>query len=154
MAFRTIALTSRRGYLILLQPTRSSPVKWFRETVEEFNEAVLDPALSLKVDSDEQALSKIRSLCAVVMADAGRVARSYHDDRTKAEKLRFESARRLSLHLTKTIVETSLRDAALQQIIELCMTANDLDTPRILVRGIQSGEVREKLLEEYPVIFY
>jgi hypothetical protein len=44
--------------------------------------------------------------------------------------------------------------AALGQIVELCMKANDLETARILIKGIQTGIIRERLLEEYPISFY
>ena len=56
--------------------------------------------------------------------------------------------------MAKDITDVSYLDHALQCIVELCMKANDIETARILVRGIQTGMIREKLLEEYPVAFY
>jgi hypothetical protein len=55
----------------------------------------------------------------------------------------------MSLELAKTIVDSSCRDSALHQIIELCMEAKDIESARILVRGIQSSVIREQLLEKH-----
>jgi hypothetical protein len=104
------------------------------------------------VEADEQALSKIRSMCAVAMGSAERVARAVQDELTRVNWLRFASAKRMSLELAKTISHASYRDAALQHIIELCMTANDLEASRILVPGIQSERIREELFLAYPYL--
>jgi hypothetical protein len=93
-------------------------------------------------------------MCAVATASAERFAQSSYDDLASGERRRFESAKRMSLELAKDITDVSYRDAALQHVVELCMKANDIETARVLVRGIQTGMIREKLLEEYPVIFY
>jgi hypothetical protein len=45
-----------------------------------------------------------------------------------------------------------LRDAAVRQIVNLCLTANDLRTARILFRAIQAVSVREDVLNEYPIL--
>jgi hypothetical protein len=58
----------------------------------------------------------------------------------------------MSLKLAKTIVDASYLDSALHHIIELCMEANDIESARILVRGIQSSAIRDQLLDEHPVI--
>ena len=108
----------------------------------------------LKIDADSQAVEKISNMCAVTAVSAERVAQSPHDDLVKHDRQRFESAKRMSLELAKTIADVSYRDSALHQIVELCIKASDIETARILVRGIQTGAIREQLLEEHPVIFY
>ncbi len=60
----------------------------------------------------------------------------------------------MSLELAKTISDASYRDAALRHIIELCMTANDLEASKILVQGIQSEPIREELFLAYPTLFH
>ena len=77
-----------------------------------------------------------------------------HGGLTRIEKLRFASARRMSLKLARTIADASCRDAALQQIIELCIKANDMDTSRILVQGIQSDAIREELFLAHPSLLH
>jgi len=104
------------------------------------------------VEADELALSKIRSMCAIAMVSAESVAQLIHTDMTRLHRLRFASAKRMSLELAKTIYDASYRDAALGYIIELCMTANDMEASRLLVRGIQSEIIREELLRTHPTL--
>ena len=104
------------------------------------------------VETDELALSKIRSMCAVAMASAEGVAQPIHTDMTRLHRLRFASAKRMSLELAKTIYDVAYRDAALRHIIDLCMTANYTEASRILVPGIQSEPIREELLLAYPTL--
>jgi hypothetical protein len=125
-------------------------LKWFRNILGEPDESI--PAIDLKTDLERQAFAKIRNICEV--ASAGSVAQFPGEDLAKRERQRFESARRLSLELAKQIEDVSLRDSALEGIIQFCLKANDLNTPRILVRGIQSPAIRDRLLEDHPVIFY
>jgi hypothetical protein len=109
-----------------------------------------DPA----VVADEQALSRIRSLCAVARASAESVAQANDADLTRVERLRFASAKRISLELAKTISDAAYRDVALVRIIELCMRANDLEASKILVQGIQSEPIRQELFLAYPNLFH
>jgi hypothetical protein len=129
-------------------------MKWFKKLPRVPHSAGPDSASAPKIDVEAQALTKIRNMCAVATASAENVAQSSYNDLAKSEKRRFESAKRMSLELAKDITDVSYRDTALQHVVELCMKANDIETARILVRGIQTGMIREKLLEEYPVAFY
>jgi hypothetical protein len=129
-------------------------MKWFKKRLNAPLSTVQDSASDLKIDDDARALTKIRNMCAVVAASAESLAQSSYEDLAKAERQRFESAKRMSLELARNITDASYRDSAIQHIVELCMTAKDIDTARILVRGIQSGAIREQLLEQHPVIFY
>jgi hypothetical protein len=112
-------------------------------------ESAVDPV----VDAGEEALSRIRSMCTVVMTGAEGLAQTNHGDLSRVERLRFASARRMSLELARTIADASCRDAALQQIIELCMKANDTETSRILVQGVLSEAIREELFLAHPALF-
>ena len=129
-------------------------MKWFSRSSKA--PICVAPALASdpKIDAEAQALRKIKSMCAIAMASADSLTKSSYDDLAKGERQRFESPKRMSLEVAKNITDVSYRDAALEHIIELCMKANDTDTARILVRGIQTGMIRERLLEEYPVAFY
>ena len=44
----------------------------------------------------------------------------------------------------------STRDAAVSEIVNLCMKANDLRTARILFRAIQTVSIREDVLGAHP----
>ena len=129
-------------------------MKWFKKLSKAPNSTVPDSGSDPTIDVEAQALTKIRNMCAVATASAVGFAQSSYDDLASGERRRFQSAKRMSLELAKDITDVSYRDAALQHVVELCMKANDIETARILVRGIQTGMIREKLLEEYPVAFY
>ena len=129
-------------------------MKWFKKRLKAPLSTVPASASDLKIDADSQALTKISNMCAVATASAESVAQSSHDDLAKGERQRFESAKRMSLELAKTITDVSYRDSALHHIVELCIKANDIETASILVRAIQTGAIREQLLEQHPVIFY
>ena len=60
----------------------------------------------------------------------------------------------MSLELAKRISDTSYRDAALEHVIELCMTANDLEASKIPVQGIRSEPIRAELFLAYPNLFH
>lgn len=93
-------------------------------------------------------------MCAVARTGAESDAQAIHTDVTRISRLRVASARRMSLELARTISDAACRDAALGHIIEFCMTANDLEASRILVQGIQSEPIREKLFLAYPNLLH
>ena len=127
-------------------------MKWFNRWPKASIPAAL--VSDQKIEVEAQSLRKIKNICSIAMSSADRLAQSSHGDLAEGERRRFESAKRISLELAKNITDVSYRDAALEHIVELCMAANDIDTARILVRGIQTGMIRERLLAEHPVAFY
>jgi hypothetical protein len=50
------------------------------------------------------------------------------------------------------ISDDLLRDAAVRQIVSLCVKADDLKTARILFRAIQAVSIREDVLNDHPVL--
>jgi hypothetical protein len=50
------------------------------------------------------------------------------------------------------ISDDLLRDAAVRQIVELCLKANDAKTARPLFRAIQAVSIRQEVLNEHPVL--
>ncbi len=85
-----------------------------------------------------------------VGTNAEGVAQACHTDVRRIDRLRFVSAKRMSLELTKTISDASYRNGVLRHIIEFSMTANDLEASRVPVQGIHSEPVRQELLLAYP----
>jgi hypothetical protein len=127
-------------------------MKWFKGHSKNVPVAIPASESGLRQDVDARTLARIRNVCAAATESAASASTS-PDNLAKVQRQRFESAKRMSLKLAKTIVDASCLDSALHHIIELCMDANDIESPRILVRGIQSSAIREQLLEEHPVIF-
>jgi hypothetical protein len=127
-------------------------MKLFKKSSKDRTDTALSS--SSKIDSDAQALKKIINMCSVATASTESAALNPHADLSKSERQRFESAKRMSLQLAREIADVSYRDTALEHIVELCMKANDIETAIILIRGIQTEMIRDRLLEEYPVSFY
>ena len=50
------------------------------------------------------------------------------------------------------ISDDLLRDSSVRQIVNLCATASDLKTARILFRAIQSVSIREDVLNDHPIL--
>ncbi len=124
-------------------------MKWFK-----FLSKTRSPSASTVIDRERQALNKIMNMCSIAASSAESAGLNPHADETKAAKQRFESAKRMSLQLAREITDVSRRDAALEQIVELCMKANDVQSATTLIKGIQTETIRERLLKEYPVDFY
>lgn len=129
-------------------------MKWFRKVQQEISSPPILATRPTVGNDDERALTKIMNMCDVVTADAESLSQSKYNGLAKRERQRFESAKRMSLELAKKMTGVLDRDRALSRIVELCIKANDIDTARVLVRGIQTSTVRDRLIEDHPVIFY
>lgn len=129
-------------------------MKWFRKVQQEISSPPIWATRPTVGNDDEWALTKIMNMCDVVTADAESLSQSKYNDLAKRERQRFESAKRMSLELAKKMTGVLDRDRALSRIVELCIKANDIETARVLVRGIQTSTVRDQLIEDHPVIFY
>ncbi len=126
-------------------------MKWFKN----FLKGRADGAHSSStIDAEAQTLNKIITMCSIAAASAEAAGLNPHAEESKGERQRFESTKRISLQLAREITDVSRRDAALEQVVELCMKANDLETARILIGGIQTASLRERLQAEYPTSFY
>ena len=104
---------------------------------------------------DIEAAHRIRDICRSATDSAERVASfaGKPDSRKKkAEAERYQRAARAAMEIAMKIVDDLLRDAAVRQIIGLCLKANDQRTARILFRAIGAVSIREDVLQEYPIL--
>lgn len=107
---------------------------------------------------DIEAAHKIRDICRSAVDSAARVGALAGQpdlpDHTKNqdETARYERAARAAMEIAMKISDDLLRDSAVRQIVNLCMTANDLRTARILFRAIQAGSIREEVLRDHPIL--
>jgi hypothetical protein len=104
---------------------------------------------------DIEAAHKIREICRSVADSAEKVggfAGRPDNEENKHEADRYERAAKTAMEIAIKISDDLLRDAAVRQIVTLCVTANDLRTARILFRAIQAISIREELLNEHPVL--
>lgn len=111
---------------------------------------------------DIEAAKRIRNICrsaADSAAIVGGLAIRTNDKRGKSEirrhKLeaeRYRRAARTAMEIAMKISDDLMRDAAVSQIVDLCLKANDLRTARMLFRAIQSVSIREEVLTNHPAL--
>lgn len=110
---------------------------------------------------DIEAADRIRNICRAAADSAVAVARFAvgMDDKTKraeikrkSETERYERAVRAAMEITLKFSDDLMRDAAVGQIVDLCLKANDLKTARILFRAIQADSIREDVLSQHPLL--
>ena len=106
---------------------------------------------------DIEAAHRIRDICASAADSAGKVAgfvdsKGTNNKQNKYEKGRYERAAKTAMEIAVKISDDLMRDSAVRQIVNLCVTANNLKTARILFRAIQSEAIRKDVLNDHPVL--
>jgi hypothetical protein len=126
-------------------------MRWFnrRKRTEIWDEAIHSPI------GDIEAAQKIRDICRSAAGSAEKVAGFVDrpdDKKIKDETDRYQRAARTAMQIAIKMSDDLLRDAALRQIVTLCMKADDLKTARILLRAIQAQPIREDVLKDHPIL--
>jgi hypothetical protein len=126
-------------------------LRWFRrdKPPEIWDEHIDGPI------GDIEAAHRIRDICRSVSDSAERLADpagNPDSKKTKREAERYERAARAAMTIAMKITDDLLRDAAVRQIVDLCVKANDLTRARILFRAIQATSIREGVLQEHPTL--
>ena len=131
-------------------------MRWFNNKVETkdiWEEPVPGPL------GDIEAADRIRHICRSATGSAEWVGGlSARGDTTKesagrkheTESARYQRAAKAAMEIAMKVSDELMRDAAVREIVELCLTARDLKTARILFRAIQSPSIRDGLLRERP----
>ena len=103
---------------------------------------------------DIEAAHRIRDICRSAADSAAKIAGAVvrSDKEKKSETERYERAARVAMEIALKISDGLLRDSSVRQIMELCITANDLKTARILFRAIQAASIREDVLNDHPML--
>jgi len=104
---------------------------------------------------DIEAAQKIRDICRSAAPSAEKAAGFADrpdDKKGKFEADRYQLAARTAMQIAIKMSDELLRDAALRQIVSLCMKADDLKTARILLRAIQALPVKEEVLRDHPIL--
>jgi len=97
---------------------------------------------------DIEAAHRIRDICRSA-ADSAVNAAAPDAKNRQDEFQRYERAARAAMETAMKIGDDLLRDSAVRQIIDLCLTADDLRTARILFRAIQSPSIRDEVLRDH-----
>jgi hypothetical protein len=100
---------------------------------------------------DIEAAKKIRVICRAAADSARRVGDAAgRTGKIERDVERYERAARAAMEIAMKVSDELMRDAAVRQIVELCMTANDVKTARPLLRAIQTVSIREDVLKNHP----
>ncbi|HET7887428.1 MAG TPA: hypothetical protein VFL62_14480 [Bradyrhizobium sp.] len=100
---------------------------------------------------DIEAAHRIRDICRAAADSAAKAGTPNAKDRQE-EFQRFERAARAAMETAMKIGDDLLRDTAVRQIIDLCLTAEDVRTARILFRAIQAPTIRDEVLRDHPIL--
>jgi len=126
-------------------------LRWFKRNrpPEIWDERIDGPI------GDLEAAHRIRDICRAAADSAQQVAGFAGKSDSKKKRRgaeRYESAAKAAMMIAMKIADDLLRDAAVRQIIDLCVKADDLTRARILLRAIQAASIRECVLQEHPAL--
>jgi hypothetical protein len=108
---------------------------------------------------DIEAAERIRNICRSAadsaewvsgVAPHGDNAKRSPERKYETESARYQRAAKAAMEIAMKVSDELMRDAAVREIVELCLTARDMKTARILFRAIQSPSIRDGLLREHP----
>ena len=123
-------------------------MRWFNKArkADVWDEAIEWPL------GDIEAAHKIREICRTAADSAEKIAAAADRSQPKiaGEVERYERAAKVAMEIALKVSDDLLRDAAVRQIVELCLKANDTRTARPLFRAIQSKAIMADVLREHP----
>jgi hypothetical protein len=129
-------------------------MRWFaREKPRE----VWDEAIEWPL-GDIEAAERIRNICRSA-ADSADFVGGRADDSKRGvqrkhedESARYQRAGKAAMEIAMKITDELMRDAAVKDIVEFCLRANDTKTSRILFRAIQTPSIRDGMLADHPAL--
>jgi hypothetical protein len=131
---------------------------WFRkeEPKEAWDEVIQGPI------GDIEAAEKIRHICRSAADSAERIGnpaglvagkqKKPANTSSEADSERYQRAARAAMEIAMKISDDLMRDAAVREIVDLCLKANDMRTAPILFRAIQAASIREAVLNDHPAL--
>lgn len=121
---------------------------WFKK---DRPKEIWDEAIEWPI-GDIEAAHKIREICRSAAGSAEKIGGSADrsDQKIQPEVERYERAAKVAMEIATRISDGLLRDAAVRQIVELCLKANHTRTARTLFRAIQSKSISQDVLKEHP----
>jgi hypothetical protein len=121
---------------------------WFKRAQRK---DIWDEAIEAPV-GDIEAAKRIREICRAAADSAEKVgaAADRAHKKIKGDAERYERAARAAMEIAMGMSDELLRDAAVRQIVELCLKAGNVATARTLFRAIQAKSIRDDLLREHP----
>ncbi len=105
---------------------------------------------------DIEAAERIRTICRSAADSAEQAAQLAGNGRRSAQKKhriesdRYERAARTAMEIAMKMSDELMRDAAVREIVDLCLTADNTNTAKILFRAIQAPAIRDLVLQDHP----
>jgi hypothetical protein len=126
----------------------SGAMQWFKRARRKdiWDEAIEGPF------GDIEAAKRIREICSSAADSAEKVgaAADPTHGKIKGDVERYERAARAAMEIAMKFSDELLRDAAVRQIVELCLKAGNLTTAKTLFRAIQAKSIRDDVLRDHP----
>jgi hypothetical protein len=128
-------------------------VKWrfgSKQPAEIWDEPVDGPL------GDIEAAERIRSICRSAAASAEQAAHPAGNGKRSAQKKhlmereRYERAAKAAMETAMMMSDELMRDAAVREIVDLCLAADNTRTAKILFRAIQAPAIRDMVLRDHP----
>ena len=103
---------------------------------------------------DIEAAQRIRAICrdAAGCAEAVSSPDKRSPSKQQIERDRYERAAKVAMETAMKISDELVRDAAVREIVGLCMKANNIKTGRALFRAINAGPIKAEVLKEHPTL--
>ena len=123
-------------------------MQWFKraQRTEIWDQAIDEPI------GDIEAAKRIRDICRSAADSAEKVGAAADRSHRKItrEVERYERAARTAMEIAIKVSDELLRDAAVRQIVELCLKAGNVTTAQTLFRAIQAKSIRDEVLRDFP----
>ena len=127
-------------------------MKWFdKKKPGEIWEGAVEGPLG-----DIEAAERVRNICRSAAASAERAVSLANNRKKSAQKLqkvesdRYERAAKAAMQIAMKMSDELMRDAAVREIVDLCLAANNTRTAQILLRAIQAPSIRDMVLRDHP----
>jgi hypothetical protein len=116
-----------------------------------------EPNLSMvgQPSAEAQALAQIEKLCRVAgmsaqIIVAGKRNPAGATEFDRCEQQRYERLRLQAVRLADKLTDDFYRASAIHSLIELCMTAEDIELARVWLKHVRVDKIREKIIAAYP----
>jgi hypothetical protein len=105
---------------------------------------------------DIEAAERIRNICRSAADSAEQAAHLAGNGKRSAQKKlqieseRYERAAKAAMEIAMKMSDELMRDAAVREIVDLCLVANNTKTAKILFRAIHAPAIRDMVLRDHP----
>ena len=101
----------------------------------------------------EQRVAQVKAMCQIARGCAQVIAvGDLSDPRYEYEKETYQKRKLRAIQITKLIEDRFHFETALHSIIDLCVTANEMDDAGKLFKMISVDAIRQSILQAHPML--